>query len=252
VPVSRRFLIAPPLARLVHKEFAPARLTEGHFAPHAERHTHVRLDSGQASLVLTTLGAHPETAEEITHLPSVHAEALLNVCPGTLVIERSAVPLGTMHAFVDRFILPGPMDLVSVDFATSVEANRFQPPVWFGLEVSADDSFSNREIALSGVPPVQDAEVSNIALEAVLDVVERAAVSTEDIAPAAHNQLAGHAALPKVSAFDLHVSDHRDARDEDMATVIHSLAATLAEAAPAMNGASIKPSPQRGWLPGPQ
>ena len=28
VPVSRRFLIAPPLARLVHKEFAPARMTE--------------------------------------------------------------------------------------------------------------------------------------------------------------------------------------------------------------------------------
>ena len=50
MPMTRRFLIAPPLARLVHKEFAPARVTEGHFAPHAERHTHVRLDSGQASL----------------------------------------------------------------------------------------------------------------------------------------------------------------------------------------------------------
>ena len=163
MPVSRRFLIAPPLARLVHKEFAPARLTEGHFAPHAERHTHVRLDSRQASLVLTTLGAHPETAEEITHLPSVHAEALLNVCPGTLVIERSAVPLGTMHAFVDRFILPGPMDLVPVDFATSVEAKKVPASRLVRPGRSADDSFSNQEIALSGLPPVQDAGVSNIA-----------------------------------------------------------------------------------------
>ena len=144
MPVSRRFQIAPPIARLIQKSFVPARVTEGHFPPHSERQSHVRLDNRQASLILTTFGANSELAEETTSLTSVHAEALLTVCPGTVVIERSAVPLTSMHAFVDRFVAPGPLDLVSVEFATSTEAAGFQPPMWFGMEVSADDQFLDR------------------------------------------------------------------------------------------------------------
>ena len=177
MPVSRRFQIAPPLARLIHQSFVPARLTEGHFPPHSERQSHVRLDTREASLILTTFGGNPEVAET-TSLPSVHAEALLKVCSGIVVIQRSAVPLASGHAFVDRFVAPGPLDLVSVEFATSTEAAGFQPPMWFGMEVSTDDRFLNREIALFGLPPVQEAEVSNTALEAVLDFVDGAAAAS--------------------------------------------------------------------------
>ena len=178
MPVSRRFQIAPSIARLVQKSFVPARVTEGHFPPNSERQSHVRLDNRQASLILTTFGANSELAEETTSLPSVHAEALLKVCTGTVVIERSAVPLTSVHALVDRFVAPGPLDLVSVEFATSTEAAGFQPPMWFGMEVSADDRFLNREIALLGLPPVREAEVSNTALEAVLDLVDGASVAS--------------------------------------------------------------------------
>jgi len=263
MPVSRRFQIAPPFARLIQKSFVPARVTEGHFPPHSERQSHVRLDNRQASLILTTFGANSELAEETTSLPSVHAEALLKVCTGTVVIERSAVPLTSMHAFVDRFVAPGPLDLVSVEFATSTEAAGFQPPMWFGMEVSADDRFLNREIALFGLPPVQEAEVSNTALEAVLDIVDgasapsRAAItldhgldtSDEGPTPAAGNQPASHAALPRASGLDeLRLSNDRNARDEDMARLVENLAATLAETAP-RNGSKLNGG---GWLPGRQ
>jgi CYTH domain-containing protein len=263
MPVSRRFQIAPPLARLIQKSCVPARVTEGHFPRHSERQSLVRVDNRQASLILTTFDGNPEVAEETTFLPSVHAEALLKVCTGIVVIERSAVPLASVRALVDRFVAPGPLDLVSVEFATSTEAAGFQPPMWFGMEVSADDRFHNREIALFGLPPVQEAEVSNTALEAVLDFVDGAAAasaaaitlhhgldtSDEGTTPAADNQPAEHAALPRASGLDvLHPANDRDARDEDMARLVENLAATLAQTA-RINGSSINGG---GWLPGRQ
>jgi CYTH domain-containing protein len=262
MPVSRRFQIAPPIARLIQKSFVPARVTEGHFPPHSERQSHVQLDNGQASLILTTFDGNPEVAET-TSLPCVHAEALLKVCTGIVVIERSAVPLASMHAFVDRFVAPGPLDLVSVEFATSTEAAGFQPPLWFGMEVSTDDRFLNREIALFGLPPVQEAEVSNIALEAVLDIVDGASAasaaaitlnhgldaSDEGTTPAENNQPAEHAALPRATGLDvLHTSNDGDAREEDMARLVENLAATLAQTARS-NGSSINGG---GWLSGRQ
>jgi CYTH domain-containing protein len=262
MPVSRRFQIAPSLARLIQKSFVPARVTEGHFPPHSERQSYVRLDNRQATLILTTFDGNPEVAEETTSLPSVHAQALLKVCTGTVVIERSAVPLPSMHAFVDRFVAPGPLDLVSVEFATSTEAAGFQPPLWFGMEVSTEDRFLNREIALFGLPPVEEAEVSNIALEAVLDFVDASAASApaitlnhgldasdEGTTPAADNQPAEHAALPRATGLDaLHTSNDGDAREEDMARLVENLAATLAQTA-RINGSSINGG---GWLAGRQ
>ena len=259
MPVFRRFQIAPPIARLIQKSFVPARVTEGHFPPHSERQSHVQLENGHASLILTTFDGNPEVTET-TPLPSVHAEALLKVCTGTVVIERSAVRLASMHAFVDRFVAPGPLDLVSVEFATSTEAAGFQPPLWFGMEVSANERFLNREVALLGLPPVQEAKVSNAILEAVLDFMDGASVasvaaitlhngldaSDEGTTPAAGNQPAEHAALPRGSGIEeLHLSNDRDAR-EDMARLVENLAATLAQTAPG-NGSSINGG---GRLPG--
>lgn len=170
--IVRRFLIASALTRLIRKERGSERVLEGHFAPQAERQSHIRIEKGQSYLVLTSLDGEASGAEDWTDVPRSHAEALLDVCPGTVIFERSRLRLRNHEALVDRFVTPGPLDLVSVEFAAPSEADAFLPPVWFGSEVTGDDSFTNRTIALSGRPRVSEAPLSNAALETALDLLE--------------------------------------------------------------------------------
>jgi CYTH domain-containing protein len=170
--VARRFLIASSLTRLIRKERGSERVTEGHFAPQAERQAQVRIEKGQAYLVLTSLDGDVPTAEDWTDVPRSHAEALLEVCPGTVVFERSRVRLRNHEALVDRFITPGALDVVTVEFASPADADAFLPPVWFGSEVTGDDSYTNRMIAVVGRPRAPEAPLSNAALETALDLLE--------------------------------------------------------------------------------
>jgi CYTH domain-containing protein len=170
--ISRRFIIPSSLTRLIRKERGSERVTEGHFPIQSERQSHVRIERGQCHLVLTSLDGEVSAAEDWTEVPRSHAEALLDVCPGTAVFERSRLRAHDGEVLVDRFITPGPLDLVSVEFATQGEADAFLPPVWFGAEMTGDDSFTNRMIAIAGLPHAPEAPLSNAALEAVLDLVE--------------------------------------------------------------------------------
>ncbi len=170
--VARRFLVASSLTRLVRKERGSERVMEGHFAPQAERQSHVRIEKGQSYLVLTSLDGDVSAAEDWTDLPRSHAEALLDVCPGTVTFERSRLRLGDHEALIDRFIAPGPLDVVSVEFSTPAEADAFLPPVWFGPEVTGDDGYTSRGIAMAGHPHAPEAPLSNAALEMMLDLLE--------------------------------------------------------------------------------
>src|SRR3712207_6653427 len=170
--VARSFLIASSLTRLIRKERGSERVLEGHFAPQGERRSHVRIDKGQSYLVLTSLEGDVAGAEDWTEVPRSHAEALLEVCPGTVIFERSRLRLRHHEALIDRFITPGPLDIVSVEFATQGDADSFLPPVWFGTEVTSDDSYTNRMIAIVGRPRAPEAPLSNAALETALDLLE--------------------------------------------------------------------------------
>jgi CYTH domain-containing protein len=170
--IVRRFLIASSLTRLIRKERGSERVLEGHFPPQSERQSHVRIDKGQSYLVLTSLDGDATAGEDWTEVPRSHAEALLEVCPGTVIFERSRLRLRHHEALVDRFITPGPLDLVSVEFASQADADAFLPPVWFGMEVTGDDTYTNRMIAVVGRPRTLEAPLSNAALETALDLLE--------------------------------------------------------------------------------
>ena len=169
--VIRRFLLAPSFARLVRKERGSARVTEGYFPTQSGRNSHVLVESGQCHLVLVTPddGA---ASEERTEVPRPHADALLDVCGGKTVYERTRVSLGGREALVDRITHPGALDLASVEFESRDEAAAFHAPAWFGPEVTAEAAFDRRAIALEGLPAVGEVPLSNAALEALLDVLE--------------------------------------------------------------------------------
>ena len=168
----RRFLIASSLARLVRKERGSARVTEGYFASQTGRNSHVQVEGGQCHLVLVTAQGDA-TAEERTEVPRAHADALLEVCPGKAVYDRSRLSLaGGREIFIDRFSAPGPFDLISVAFENQEEARKFSPPAWFGTEVTGKEGYDNRAVALQGAPKPEDVPLSNQALDALLDLLE--------------------------------------------------------------------------------
>lgn len=66
---------------------------------------------------------------------------------------RYTVQVGGHTAELDRFDgrLAGLL-LVEVEFASVETAGQFEPPAWFGDEVTTDDRYSNKNLAFYGIP----------------------------------------------------------------------------------------------------
>ena len=189
--VDRRFLVARSLARLVRKERGTAgRAVEGYFAAQADRTHFVSIEPGHCHLVLATRSPQGE-AEERTEVPRAQAEALLDVCAGKIAYDRSAVQVGGREAFLDRFMTPGPFDLLTVSFEGRAEADAFAAPAWFGPEVTDDPAYEKRSAALQGVPQASEVPLSNAALDALLDALEGRAGAAPGRVPARGNAPGG-------------------------------------------------------------
>jgi CYTH domain-containing protein len=169
---NRRFLIASSLGRVVRKERGASRVTEGYFPHHPGRSSHVQVEGGTCNLILITNSSGNLPTEERTEVPRAHADALLDVAPGKVVYDRARLNLSGREVFVDRFSLPGPLDVISVAFEDEETARGFRPPPWFGPEVTGEQAYQNRAIALEGAPTPPDVPLSNAALESLLDVFE--------------------------------------------------------------------------------
>jgi CYTH domain-containing protein len=182
--IVRRFLIAPAFARLVRKERGAVRVTEGYFPNQSGRQSHVLVEGSQCHLVLVTPGNAGAPTEERTEVPRGHADALLDVCAGKAVYDRSRVAIGGgRDAFIDHVVTPGALDLVTLEFDDEAEAGRFQPAPWFGPDVSGRVGYDNRAIALQGLPGGTDVAISNAALEALLDTLENRGMSRFALPP---------------------------------------------------------------------
>src|SRR5215216_7168680 len=161
--IIRRFLLAPSFARLVRKERGSVRMTEGYFPTQSGRNSHVLVEAGQCHLVLVTPEDGAVPGEERTEVPRAHADALLDVCAGKAVYERTRVALGGgREALVDRITHPGALDLVSVEFDDRDAAATFLSPPWFGPETTADAGFDRRAIALGGLPARSEEHTSEL------------------------------------------------------------------------------------------
>jgi CYTH domain-containing protein len=163
--ITRRFLLAPSLARLLAQERGGRHVTEGYFPDRHGRSLHVRVEEGTGSLILVTTGPG-EAVEAGAALPLAQAEALLELAAGGLAYRRT----GT--ASVRRIMAPGVLDLVTVSFEHEEQARAFQPLAWFGPEVTADLGYQNRSLALAGLPCVPEVELTDAALNSLLGKLE--------------------------------------------------------------------------------
>lgn len=180
--IIRTFRVSHALARLLHKFGNPVRITEGHFATEPGSESFVRLEGDQCDLVLVHQSGR-EPLEEKTRVPAKQGEILLDVCAGRIDLDRVNFPLNGRRISLDRLFQPEPIDFAWMAFERQEEADNFDAPVWFGPEVTSDAAFQNHNIALGGVPAGDEVELSNAALNSILDELERSSARSADVVP---------------------------------------------------------------------
>jgi CYTH domain-containing protein len=174
---TRSFLLAPSLARLLEKERGGYRVSEGYFPDRHDRNIYVRVEEEAASLVLVTR-EHGEPVAMPADLPRVHAEVLLSLTAGSVEYRRIDLPVDAYSAHISRIMAPGLLDLIVVEFTREEQARAFEPPTWFGPEVTADPSYQNRSLAIAGLPGVPEVELTDRALDSLLDALEHGSTSS--------------------------------------------------------------------------
>jgi CYTH domain-containing protein len=163
--------------RLIRKERSGERMIDGYFPDQSERSSHVHLAGEKGSLVLVTRDPGAAPVEERTEVPHIHAAALLDLVAGKLGYVRSKLPVAGQEIFVDHLVSSEPLDLISVEFEADVGAEAFTPPPWFGPEITDGARYLNRLIAVKGFPEQHGVELSNLALDSLLDALESRSVA---------------------------------------------------------------------------
>ena len=131
----------------------------------------MRIEENTGHLALVTMTAE-STGENRVELPRSHAEALLEVATGVIEYLRIPLSVGTSEIHLNRFTAPSTSELISVAFEHEGEAQEFDPPPWFGPEITADHNYLNPSIALSGPPEPLEVALTNEALESLLYTLE--------------------------------------------------------------------------------
>jgi CYTH domain-containing protein len=168
---TRVFQLASGLARLIERERGGQLVRLGFFPEGPGRSTHVQLEGKAGHLVLV---AHHSTGllEDLAAISRLQAEALLELAAGQVELQNVSVDIGSHTAAIHRFISPGPLDLITIMFKQDKAARQFQPPAWFGPEVTHDPNYQTRAIALAGLPSPAGVEVTDAALNSLLDMLD--------------------------------------------------------------------------------
>jgi len=167
---TRVFLLASALARLIEKERGGDLVRQGFFPDRTGRSAHVQVAGETGHLILVS---QPSTSplEEPAEISRAQAEALLDLTAGQTEYLSIPINIGSHSATIQRFVTPAPLDLISVAFKHDKAARKFQPPVWFGLEVTSEPTYQIRSLALTGLPSTPEVEVTNEALNSLLDTL---------------------------------------------------------------------------------
>ncbi len=128
-------------------------LRQGYVASEGE--VEVRLRIRERDAVLTVKAGRGLVRTEVELPLSIDdAEALWRHTEGRrLAKHRHRVPVGDHVAEVDVYddALAG-LCRIEVEFAAPEEATAFEPPAWFGREVTGDDRWRNASLARHGRP----------------------------------------------------------------------------------------------------
>jgi len=168
---TRVFLLASALARLIEKERGGDLVRQGFFPERTGRSAHVQVSGNTGHLILVS---QPPASplEEPAEISRTQAEELLELTAGRIEYLSIPIDIGSHTATIQRFVTPGPLDLINLAFKHDKAARKFQPPAWFGPEVTSDLGYGTRAIAIAGLPSTPEVEVTDAALNSLLDTLD--------------------------------------------------------------------------------
>jgi CYTH domain-containing protein len=179
----RRFLLDPSLARLIVRECgADRQIVEGYLSSQPGRNQFVRSEADQCYLVVPLLGPAGEPVDEPAPLPQTHGESLFEISVGQISYKRVCLAVQSTLApqmQLECVIYPNRADILTVEFDGQQQAEAFSPAIWFGPEVTGEDTYERRYIALNGVPSSPEMALSSQQLEALLDMLDQVRQAAE-------------------------------------------------------------------------
>jgi CYTH domain-containing protein/CHAD domain-containing protein len=151
--IERKFLL-PALPDAAARP-AAVRIEQGYVA--IGEQTEVRLRRAGGRMTLTAKRGHDEARAE--HEIALYKEQFEAIWALTgerrLVKTRRRVPLPADGLVAEVDVYEGPLAglaTVEVEFGSSAQSRAFQPPEWFGAELTGDPAYSNQSLAANGLP----------------------------------------------------------------------------------------------------
>jgi CYTH domain-containing protein len=149
--IERKFLVSDlPSTSVLGRGSA---LRQGYLAEEDGVEVRLRLAGGKATLTVKAGRGRARTEVE-AGIDPVEAEELWPHTEGRRIEKaRYKVPLGAVMAEVDVYgdALAG-LRVVEVEFPSEADADGFEPPAWFGRELTGADGWSNASLARHGLP----------------------------------------------------------------------------------------------------
>ncbi|MCB0868751.1 MAG: CHAD domain-containing protein [Solirubrobacterales bacterium] len=150
--VERKFLVDRDLPGLPGPGGIP--IEQGYLA--IDEQSEVRLRRAGKYLTLTVKNGHGETRQEVE--VEIGPKAFDDLWPETAgrrirKVRRKVDLASGLVAELD--IYSGNLDgtsVVEVEFESEEQALGFRPPVWFGRELTGDQAWANRSLAVAGKP----------------------------------------------------------------------------------------------------
>lgn len=128
-------------------------LRQGYVASEGDVEVRLRIAEDRAVLTIKSGGGLTRDEVELT-VGEADAEALWPLTAGRRIAKhRHRVPIGELIAEVDVYgdTLAG-LCRIEVEFDSEQAATAFDPPAWFGREVTGDERWRNASLARHGRP----------------------------------------------------------------------------------------------------
>jgi len=146
VEIERKFLVGRPPSGL--NNLSNESIKQGYLAVSGEEELRIRRRGDRHTLTLKSGSGRVRTEEEI-ELSSQLFDELWPLTEGRQIHKtRYEIAYGAVTIELDEYreSLAG-LRVAEVEFATTVDADRFEPPAWFDREVTDDPAFKNRALA---------------------------------------------------------------------------------------------------------
>lgn len=149
--IERKFLVSEAPGWLA--DYPSDEIQQGYLALDGETEVRIR-HHGDARTLTVKSGGGLVRVEVETEIDADRFEALWPLTDGRRVSKRR-FRLTTEHLHFDVDVYDGDLEglaVAEVEFGSVAESEGFDPQPWLGAEVTEDDRYKNRSLALHGVP----------------------------------------------------------------------------------------------------